>query len=293
MTDSPAAAKAAYQDLNKTALKIALQLRTGEPGSPLGYRLLRTSLWSQIHKIPEPYKGGNEATLAELDKKLENKACPEVIQLAEVTMVQNPLWLDLSFYTFRALEGMGYTCDDARDAVAQEVAYLVHRMPGLLEVKAGSGAPPCNASTKLWITNEVQGKPESNAKSNGMDATLAKAKKLASRKKLAEGIAILDHEAKSAGDRREKFLWKLHLAGLCVQGGKPNLAMPLLGSLDSEAAKFRLEEWEPELASEVLKLSVQCAKAGKDDASKAKADELYARLSSLDLLAALALDGKK
>ena len=54
-----------------------------------------------------------------------------------------------------------------------------------------------------------------------------------------------------------------------------------------------MEEWEPELASEVLKLSVQCAKTGKDEASKEKVEKLYARLSSLDLSAALALDGKK
>ena len=110
---------------------------------------------------------------------------------------------------------------------------------------------------------------------------------------IRDAIAILDHEAKTAGDRREKFLWKLHLAQLCVQGGKSNLAISLLGSLDSEATKFDLEEWEPELASEVLKLSLKCAKAGKDDESKVKANEFYARLSSLDMSAALALDGKK
>ena len=49
---------------------------------------------------------------------------------------------------------------------------------------------------------------------------------------------------------------------------------------------------DPEKLTETVNRWNLLAKAGKDDASKAKADELYARLSSLDLSAALALDGK-
>ncbi len=291
--DSPTEAKQALVEINKAALKIALQFRKGEPTNPLSYRLLRTTLWSQIHKVPDTIKGGEAATLDQLEKKLQNREFPECIQLAEVTMVQTPLWIDMSFYTFRAMEGMGYTYDDARHAVGQEIACLVLRMPEILERKPASGAPLCSEPAKLWVTNELSGPAKTAAESNGREESFSKAKKLVSRKKLAEAIAILDHGAKSAGDRREKFLWRLHLAQLCVQGGKPNLAKPLLESLDDEATKFRLVEWETELASEVLKLSAQCARAGKDDASKVRFDELYARLSSLDLSAALALDGNK
>jgi len=225
---------------------------------------------------------------------LAAKEYPACLETAETQLAEFPLWLDINLYAWRAMEGMGYTYDNARETLGQEVACLVLRFPTLIEKTPEGGPSVCSDTTRLWISNELSGASNGEATSeNGMEATVSKAKKLVTRKKLADAIAILDHEAKSAGDRREKFLWKLHLAQLCVQGGKPNLAMSLLSSLDSEATKFCLEEWEPELASEVLKLSVQCAKTGKDDVSKAKAEELYARLSSLDLSAALALDGKK
>jgi type VI secretion system protein VasJ len=291
--DSPAAAKEALKDLNKTALKIATQLRKGEPTSPVSYRLLRTTLWSQIDKLPDVVKGGRQDSLDNLEKKLAAKEYPTCLETAETQLAEFPLWLDINLYAWRAMEGMGYTYDNARETLGQEVASLVLRFPALIE-KTPEGEPSvCSDTTRLWISNELSGASDGEKTENGMAATVSKAKKLVTRKKLADAIAILDHEAKSAGDRREKFLWKLHLAQLCVQGGKPNLAMSLLSSLDSESTKFCLEEWEPELASEVLKLSVQCAKTGKDEASKEKVEKLYARLSSLDLSAALALDGKK
>ncbi|MDP6957614.1 MAG: TssA family type VI secretion system protein, partial [Planctomycetota bacterium] len=123
--DSPAAAKEALKDLNKTALKIATQLRKGEPTSPASYRLLRTTLWSQIDKLPDVVKGGRQDSLEDLEKKLTAKEYPACLEAAETQLAEFPLWVDVNLYAYRAMEGMGYTYDEARETIGQEVACLV------------------------------------------------------------------------------------------------------------------------------------------------------------------------
>ncbi len=292
--DSAEGAKEALETITKKTVEIANQLIKGEPTNPFGYRLLRTTLWSQLEELPKDPEGGGSHTLGDLEEKLEEKDFPACIELAETNLVDTPFWLDLNFFTVRAMEGMGYIYDEAREEIGKHVAGLVLRAPHLLEGDGNEPPETCSDETRMWIKNDLLAgilqKPDPEV---GMTEAVSKAKKLVSRKKLADAIAIIDHGLKSAGDRREKFLWKLHLAQICVQGKKPNLATPLADTLNREAEKFCLEEWETDLAIEALKVSVQCARAEEGDEAETKAKELYARLSSIDLSAALALDGKK
>jgi type VI secretion system protein VasJ len=119
---------------------------------------------------------------------------------------------------------------------------------------------------------------------------LKEARALAARRQLAEAIAMLQKEAAAATSRRDRFRWKLDLARVCFEGGKATLALPLLESLDGDAQKFMLDEWEPELSADVVKLMWECYRSAGDPE---KAKKVYARLSSLDVTAALALDGNR
>ena len=86
------------------------------------------------------------------------------------------------------------------------------------------------------------------------------------------------------------------MARLCADSGRPNLAIPQLEALDGEAERNGLEQWEPELAVEVVKTLWQCysslSKTGGEAMSE-KATHAYSRLCRLDLTTAMTLDGKK
>jgi type VI secretion system protein VasJ len=82
-------------------------------------------------------------------------------------------------------------------------------------------------------------------------------------------------------------VWRLNLAKLCLEAGKPEQALPQLQSLDEEGRKFGLEEWEPGLAAELVRELWKCYKGS---ASADRAEECYARLCRLDPAAALGVD---
>jgi len=92
------------------------------------------------------------------------------------------------------------------------------------------------------------------------------------------------------GDRRSRFVCRLHLARLCQEAGKADLALPQLEALDEEARRLGLEEWEPALSGELAQELWKCHTAA---AAPEKAREHYVRLCRLNPAAALAADGRK
>ncbi|MGH9360874.1 MAG: type VI secretion system domain-containing protein, partial [Thermoanaerobaculia bacterium] len=112
--------------------------------------------------------------------------------------------------------------------------------------------------------------------------------------KLPQATAFFQKEMQAAPLGRERFIWKLELARICWEGGRPDLAAPQLESLDQEVARHGLEEWDANLAVEVVKLLWSCYSAASNrEGSSEKALRMYERLCRLDLSAAMASDGRK
>jgi hypothetical protein len=86
------------------------------------------------------------------------------------------------------------------------------------------------------------------------------------------------------------------MAKLCLEAGNVKLALPQLESLDEEVSQFSLEQWEPELALEVIRTLYQCRRKLIQDIKQSSVEvttivnDLYARLCRLDALSALNLD---
>lgn len=274
--DNPDAARAALPQIWETIYKASVVLRGANPADPIPYVLLRIAIWGDLLEIPPGIAPGDGKTL---EDRLAKKEFPGVLKDAEDQILQAPLWLDLHFYVYRAMEGLGYAYDGARKVVGDAVASLARRLPAAL-----NGASP---ASKLWIQNELFGS------ATAVEDPRTKARALAARKQFVEAVALLQREALAATSRRDRFVWKLELAKICAEGGKTALAIPILEGLDLEAQKFQLDEWEPQLAGEVVQFLYECHRTSTGDpASADKAKKLYARLSSLDVRAALALDGK-
>jgi hypothetical protein len=85
---------------------------------------------------------------------------------------------------------------------------------------------------------------------------------------------------------------RLDLVQLCIEAGKMEFAFPQLEQLEQEITQFSLEEWEPELATNVIHCLMQCSSGAKPAPALAeRSKEIYARLCRLDPAAAVTTQG--
>jgi type VI secretion system protein VasJ len=193
------------------------------------------------------------------------------------------------------MEGLGPAYEEARRGVTAETALLLRRIPDLPGLKFEGGTPFASQAARLWIENEVLAPPAGGGgPPDRLGEALREARKLAARAQLPQATALLQREMASVPQGRERFLWRVELAKLCAGAGAHGIALPLFESLDEEAVRYRLEEWEPQLSVEVVKRLWQCYSAlPKQEGAAEKAAQAYARLCRLDLSAAMALGDKE
>jgi type VI secretion system protein VasJ len=280
--------------------KCITYLKGANAADPLAYHLERVMLWSAIVELPEPMPAGGDATLIPAwETALKKKEYQRVLEETEARLATEPLWLDLNLYAVRAMEGLGDAFEQARKAIAAQVAGFVQRLPELAAATFEGGVAAAGETTRQWIDHELlggAGRPAAGAPADRMEESMQEARKLATRGKLPSATALVQKELQTVPPGRSRFLWRLNLARLCADSGKHNLAVPQLEALDAEAERGALESWEPELAVEVVKVLWQCysslSKTG-GEAMSDKASRAYSRLCRLDLTTAMSLDGKK
>lgn len=289
-------------------LSAATFLRKADLTDPIPYAVVRVMKWAKIslpttddakYKIPPPDKSVAEA----LPHQMTNGLWEILLKGAEAAFRSNdPLWLDLQRYVCAAMTGLGATYEKARQAVMGQTAALVQRLgPGLFELRFNGGMPLCSGETKMWIESDVapakSGGGDGSTMSNGkLSEASDKARKLASSGKLKEALKELHDGLQACTQRRDRFLWRLHIARLCFEAQRLQLAAPLLEECFEEVQRFHVDEWEPTLAVGVAQTLYRCRKS-LTMAEKAPPPEAlqrvrdsFAWLCQLDPLAALAAE---
>jgi type VI secretion system protein VasJ len=296
--ESADSARQALGTLKEALLKAAGVIRQAAPTDPLGYTLQRDGLWIDVLAAPAATNnqldltGADAAYAAQAEEALAKGDYAAALGEAEGRLAGSPWWLDLNFISYRALEGLGRPYQAARKALGDATAALLRRAPVLLDLKFSDGIPLASEGTRVWILHELSALPPSAgpAGAGGLDAGMADARKLVSRKQFPEAAGLVLKELGRMPHRRDRFICRLNLARLCAEGGRAELALPQLTVLDEEARKFSLEEWEPALAAEVVR---ELWKLHKGSATPEKAEEPFARLCRLDPGAALGVDVKR
>jgi type VI secretion system protein VasJ len=293
--DTPESAREALAAMREPRIKVATVLREANGADPSAYRLLRTVLWEDLHDLTPGAEGKLEAGGGEpgfeeqMDALLEKGDFAAALKEAESRLPAQPLWLDLNFIVSRALEGLGRSHQAARKAVGDELSAFVRRIPKLMDCKFSDGTPLAGPSASTWILNELA--PFAGKAAGGTaQGALGEARKLLARKQFADATKIMIRELEKLSGRRDRFLCRLGLAKICIEGGKPDLALPQLLALDEEARKSGLEEWEPAVSAELAQELWRCFKASP---TPEKADEYYGRLCRLSPGDALGVNGVK
>ena len=186
--------------------------------------------------------------------------------------------------------------------MGQTAALVLRLGDGLFELRFRNGTPLCSGETKMWIESEVV-----PAKSGGEGAAIGapdgklseaseKARKLAGSGKLKEAVQELSEGLRDCTQQRDRFLWRLRIAQLCLEGQRLRLAASLLEESREEVLRHQIDVWEPSLAVAVAQTLYRCRKSltmsQKTPTPEALQGvrESFAWLCQLDPLAALAAE---
>jgi type VI secretion system protein VasJ len=305
---------AAMSEARRLIRAAAEYLRKNDPAHPLTYRGPRFVAWMALRQAPPHAAGKTQIPPPQppdlpqkLDQMVANAQWPGLLQEAEGRFASAVLWLDLHRYTSTALEAQGEEFAPAAEAVRQELAALLKRLPELQELRFANDMPLANAETKAWIAARVLGggggapAPAAAAGAAPADDELTearqKARALVREKKLAEALALLERGAARAGGLRDWVSWKLELARLCLDNGHAEAALAQLEGVDERLRHSSIEDFDPRLCVEVLQGLLQCRQrvpaAGRPPEEAQKSREILNRLTRLDVVAAVELNGRK
>ncbi|MCO7563959.1 type VI secretion system protein TssA [Pseudomonas sp. S 311-6] len=302
------------RDLLDSGKALASYLRDQPQGWLAAHRLLTSLRWDTVHQPPPQEANGNTRLVpprteyrAQLKRLYLQQSWTELLDQVERMYAEgvNHFWLDLQWYLCKSLSKLGVPYAGWADIVKRDLGMFLDRLPGIEQLRWNDGTPFADEPTRDWIMQHVscnqpaawmstpvaassttddilalEGEALAQADSNGVEAALAW---LAARPDVNSG--------------RQRWLLRLLMARVSEQYGKSDLAIHLLGELDSVAQQQQLTAWEPELGFEVkarlLKLLRQ--KAQRNDVDKTalarRMEGLLAALVAADPVRAAVLCG--
>lgn len=304
-------------DALTTVTQGATFLREQDLTDPIPYRLLRAVQWGVLREVP-PNDGGETRLQAPREQRrsylsglLDDDEYEVLVREGESSFQGDSfhLWLDLQRLVASALDALGTPYEAARDAVMLDVARLVRRLPALPSLAYSDGTPFASPLTVDWIETQVQpmlgGDDQGDAGTAGdgqMPVTeqYEEARQRLSGGELEEALSLMTEGASKDVSEKETFHRRLYIATLCMKGGEPAVARPLLDELNASIERHGLEKWSPSLALEVWTHRCNCydtlaqqAPAEKTDALVAEADNSFENICRVDATRAVTLDGQR
>lgn len=273
-------------------------LRQQEPASPAPYRLSRLAAWGAVTELP-PATGSRtripapeRPVLTFLQELASHGDSEALLKAAEGRLPQFIFWLDLNRFSAEALARLGERFAAAREAVCHETAALLQRLPGLDGLAFADGTPFADPATRQWLAGiashgsiTMKGGTESDETASltaEIDREMAEAQILVRGGKLIDAVERLQKRLGTGASRQEKLIWRLALAELLVNANRTGLALPHLEQVIADIGTFGLEEYDPALALQGLKLAWLGFDAQTEPRFKEKATETLHRIARLD-----------
>ncbi|MHA0517066.1 type VI secretion system protein TssA [Citrobacter sp. DNRA3] len=292
---------ASGRELLEQARVLAKYLSDQPDGWLAAHHLMKSVRLDTVSQLPPPDGAGRTRLVppksdyrAQLKRLYLQQSWTELIELTDSLFVEgvNHFWLDVQWYLHQALTRAGSPWDKNAGIIISDLKMLLHRMPGLETLAFNDGTPFADDVTREWIARDVL--QESDWQMEKIAAASAGAD---------DDILLLESEALTLADsegveaalawvqarpgivsRRQRWLRQLLMARLTEQCGRNDLALHLLGELNTTAHSLTLKQWEPELLFEVKarRLKLLRLKANRSESDKARlAPEMDSLLSGL------------
>lgn len=300
------------QDLLAQARILTGYLREQPEGWLAAHRLIKSLRHDTLSAIPAPDAQGRTRIeppradqRAMLKRLYLQQSWLEILEQADSAFSRgaNHLWLDLQWYTHQALMKSGQAVQ--ADIITADLKGLLCRLTGLETLAFNDGTPFADEVTLNWIhqsvLDDISGwcdKPVSAV--SGTDNSILALEPEALEKADTEGLEATLHWLQTrpgTDSTKDKWLLRLIMARVAEQKGKNELALHLLGELDSAAQSITLTQWTPTLLFEVKsrRLRLLRLKASRSEADKSRLqqemDLLLCGLIALDPASSAVLCG--
>ena len=300
------------QDLLAQARTLTEYLREQPDGWLAAHRLMKSLRHDTLSAIPAPDAQGKTRIeppradqRAMLKRLYLQQSWLEILEQADSAFSRgaNHLWLDLQWYIHQALIKSGQ--DVLADIIAADLKGLLRRLTGLETLAFNDGTPFADEVTLNWINQNVlddmsgwRDESVSGVSETGNDILALEPEAL--EKADTDGLDATLHwlQTRPGTDTtKDKWLLRLLMARVAEQKGKNELALHLLGELDSAAQSITLTQWTPALLFEVKsrRLRLLRMKATRSETDKSRLqpemDQLLAGLIALDPASSAVLCG--
>jgi type VI secretion system protein VasJ len=307
---------ATEQDAQKTVNSGMQQIRQAaafilenNPMNPAAYRYRRIAAWVKVTALPPATSGKTQIPvpaphdIQAMNDLRESGNWNALLMSAEQKVSQFIFWVDLNRFVAEALLSLGEGYQNALEAVCQETAFFMHRMPGLDDLAFSDGTPFADPETKQWlktielgagsvgfdqiqIAQAVQGEGHENR----MSGIIEKAQGLAKKNKIVEAVTLIQQELQNCFSQKESLLWRLVLCQILLGSKNKDMTLPHLEQILNDIDTYQLETWDPELALKGLKVVWAGFSSFSNKVSKSNATETMNRIAKLDPAEALQLN---
>jgi type VI secretion system protein VasJ len=279
-------------------IKIKQEVLTSQP-----FLINRIVAWLPVDTLP-PADNGNtkipppdRQLFATLDNLYRESQWRDLINACESKVRQYLFWLDLSRYSYLALEGMGRS--EISAIVANETSNFVQRLSGIETLRFSDGTPFAAEETVEWIRQMQKGQvyeeavQETSANlDDEMSKFFKKAKKDIKENKLTSVLREFQTKRSQTASPRDRLFWDMGFCTVFINTKYARLVVPYLHEILNTISQYRIEEWDPALAVEALTLVITGFKKQKTatDTSvdyRLLCEELINRLSLLNPMKAI------
>lgn len=301
------------RELLDSGRALASYLREQPQGWLSAHRLMKSLRWDTVHQAP-PQDGNGQTRLApprgeyraQLKRLYQQQRWDDVLEQVERIYAEgvNHFWLDLQWHLYQALSKLAHPHDLWADIVKRDLGMFLERLPGLEALRWNDGTPFADETTSGWIAQHVSGNqkqawlPAPSTACAPADTEILALESEALAQADSEGV---EHALAWLAARpdvragRQRWLLRLLMARVAEQYGRAELAMHLLGDLETLAQRQGLADWEPELSFEVKArlLKLLRVKAQRNEADKpallGRMETLLAALVAMDPIRAAVL----
>ncbi|MFA6414298.1 MAG: type VI secretion system protein TssA, partial [Syntrophales bacterium] len=270
-----------------------------DPLNILSFRLNRIAAWTAVTALPPATAGKtlipapDGQIVSALENLYQSHSWRDLLDAAESRVRQFLFWLDLSRYVTEALGQLGQ--QDGSDAVSAETCQYVKRLTGMERLAFDNGTPFANEETRIWI-NSINRQIPSGGDAAGGDETdirqvvekqVQEAEKASRDNKLPAALGAFTDKLNHTRSARERFIWQFGLCRLLLQVKQPRLAAPHLKELLQTMEMYRLEQWEPDMAVEVLSTVLTGLRLQAGQSDESLQETVLNRITTLDPVRAM------
>ncbi len=292
----------------QTLRQAAAVLLEKDPTNDVAYRCRRIAAWSLVSALPPESNGHTQIpppppqVRQELTDLKGNGNWRALITSAEQRLSQFLFWFDVHRYVSEALVNLGNDYQSAHEAVCQETACFLYRLPGLVDLTFSDGTPFADSETRRWLkriasvsatastdTAQIPEPGKGEGEKEGMADTIEKARTLARKNKLLDAVQLLQAELKNCFSQKEALMWRLALCRMLIGSKRTDMALPHLDLILKDIEAYRLEHWDPRLALEGLKVVWSGYSNHTDKALRRNAEAVLSQIAKLDPAEALKL----